>query len=208
LMAFLDTHSQVGLVTAKLLNPDGSLQHSAFRFPTLWMSFLDFFPMHYLVVNSRLNGRYPFHYYQQPFSIDHPLGACMMVRREVVETVGPLSEDFFIYCEEIDWCWRIKQNGWLIYCQPEAEIIHYGGQSTAQSRNSMFVELHKSRFLLFDKYYTPYFKAIAKAVVGLGLMKETLKAWSAYHYGELTRSQWQEKLRAYRNIMRLITGHG
>ena len=109
LMRFLNRYPRVGVATGKLINPDGSLQHSAFHFPSLWMELLDHFPFSQRLVNSALNGRYSRLDYRRPFEIDHPLGACMMVRREVVGRVGAFSEDFFLYCEEIDWCMRIKQ---------------------------------------------------------------------------------------------------
>ncbi|MDP2727242.1 MAG: glycosyltransferase family 2 protein, partial [Dehalococcoidia bacterium] len=119
LTAFLESHPRAAMVTGQLLNADGTLQQGAFRFPNLWMSFFDFFPVHHRLAGSRLNGRYPLDD-MGPFEIDHPLGACMMVRRDVVEQVGLLDEAFFIYCEEIDWCMRIKRAGWHIYCLPQA----------------------------------------------------------------------------------------
>ena len=95
----------------------------------------------------------------------------MMVRREVVEQVGSLDEAFFMYCEEIDWCIRIKKSGWGIYCLPNARIIHHGGQSTRQTAPAMFVELHKSRSLLFRKHYSPFFRWAHRRIVRLGVRR-------------------------------------
>jgi GT2 family glycosyltransferase len=110
LVRFMDENPKAGACGARLLHSDGSFQHSAFAFPTLLQVFLDFFPINYRLTDSRANGRYPRRLYRagEPFPIDHPLGAALMVRREAIEQVGLLDEGFFMYCEEIDWCLRLK----------------------------------------------------------------------------------------------------
>ena len=208
LVDFLETHPGVGVVTGRLMYGDGSFQHSAFSFPTLWMTFFDFFPLNHRFVDSRLNGRYPKGAYAAPFEIDHPLGACMMVRREVLEQVGPLSEDYFMYCEEIDWCLRIKAAGWRIYCQPKAEIVHYGGQSTRQFWADMFIELHRSRFRLFRRHYSPLFQLAAKAIVSLGLARETMRAWWHFRRGSMSRSEYEDRMRAHRGVFLALKEKG
>ncbi|MBI2941345.1 MAG: glycosyltransferase family 2 protein [Chloroflexi bacterium] len=197
LVRFLDEHPRAGAAGARLLNPDGSRQQSCFRFPTLWMSLLDFFPINHRLTNSRLNGRYPEHLHGQEFSIDHPLGACLLVRREVVEQVGLLDEGFFMYCEEIDWCLRIRRYGWDILYAPEPEIIHYGGQSTRQFRSRMFVELHRSRVRLFEKHYSPWFTWLHRQIVRLGVSYQALLAWWAGRRGDVSPSELHERLSAY-----------
>jgi N-acetylglucosaminyl-diphospho-decaprenol L-rhamnosyltransferase len=202
MVGFLDEHAQVGVVGPKLIYPDGSFQHSAFTFPTLPMIFLDFFPLNHRLINSRLNGRYPRALYEvrQPFPIDHPLGAGLMVPRKVIEEVGLLDEGFFMYCEEIDWCMRIKRAGWKIYCFPEAEIVHYIAQSTAQFRDEMFVELHRSRYRLYEKHYAPWFRRMARWLVLLGLTYHSLRArWAAWR-GRLDQDALQSRLGAYRQV--------
>ncbi|MBM2826579.1 MAG: glycosyl transferase family 2 [Dehalococcoidia bacterium] len=162
----------MGAVAGSLLYPDGSFQHGAFRFPNLWMTFLDLFPLHHRLSNSSINGRYPRKAYYDDFEIDHPLGACFMVRRDVVEEVGAFCPEFFLYCEEIDWCMRMKEAGWKVYCHPSAKVVHYGGQSTRQVRDPMFVELYRSRLLLFRRHYSPLFQAVNRAVTGAGILWE------------------------------------
>lgn len=171
LVGFMESHPGTGMATGQLLNADGTLQHGVFRFPNLWMSFFDFFPINHRFVNSGLNGRYP-QDGAAPFEIDHPLGASMLVRREVLEQVGPLDEAFFIYCEEIDWCFRIKKAGWRIFCVPQVRIIHHVAQSTRQTAPAMFVQLHKSRSLLFRKHYSPLFRWAHRRIVHLGIRRE------------------------------------
>src|SRR5262249_38249064 len=81
MLTYLDEHSDVGVVGGLLRYGDGGFQHSAFRFPTLAMTFLDFFPLNHRLTEAGLNGRYPASAYQSDaFAVDHPLGACMLVR--------------------------------------------------------------------------------------------------------------------------------
>jgi len=205
LSRFLQAHPQVGAVGAQLLYGDGSFQHSAFRFPTLAMILFDFWPLHHRLLDSRLNGRYPRRLYRrgEPFPIDHPLGAALMARWETLQQVGWLDEGFFMYCEEIDWCLRAKKAGWAIYCVPQAQIVHLGGQSTRQFRERMFVALWRSRFRLFDKHYGRGYRRAARALVHLALRREMRRAQRALAQGELAADAAQRRLEAYRRVMEM-----
>lgn len=204
LVRFLERFPRAGMATSKLLNPDGTLQHSAFRFPTLWMTFLDFFPVHGRLLDSRLNGRYRAVDYRRAFEIDHPLGACMMVRREVVERVGGLSEEYFMYCEEIDWCFRIKRDGWRIYCVPSAEVVHLGGQSTRQIADRMYVELFRSRLLLHRKHYNPVFQVLSKLIIAAGLWAEYARWVGARVRGRVSAERFHGRRRAIQQIAGML----
>ncbi|MSQ10161.1 MAG: glycosyltransferase family 2 protein [Dehalococcoidia bacterium] len=204
LVRFMDRFPRCGMATCKLLNLDETQQHSAFKFPTLWMTFLDFFPLHGHLLNSRLNGRYRLKDYRRTFEIDHPLGACMMVRREVIERVGALSEEYFMYCEEIDWCFRIKRDNWRIYCVPTAEIYHLGGQSTRQVADRMYVELFRSRLTLFRKYYNPVFQVLSKLLIGAGLWTEYARWLGAYLKGQVSAERLQGRRQALKQIVGML----
>lgn len=205
MVRFLAESPQAGVVGPKLLYPDGKFQHSAFTFPTLPMIFLDFFPLNHRFLNSRLNGRYPKALYEkgEPFPVGHPLGAAMMTKRQVVEEVGLLDEEFFMYCEEIDWCIRVKKAGWEIFCLPRVEIVHYGAASTSRFREAMFVELHKSRYCLYRKHYGPLFRGLARFIVGLGVRREMIKARRTVSQGLITKQELEERLGAYRRVLEL-----
>lgn len=204
LIRFLNRYPRVGVVTGQLIQPNGSRQHSAFHFPTLWMAFLDSFPLSYRLTNSALNGRYSPAAYRRPFEIDHPLGACMMVRREVVARVGPLSEDFFLYCEEIDWCMRIKRDGWRIFCLPQATFVHYGGQSTRQEPDRSFLELWRSRLLLFRKHYNPFYRVLVKVIMALGLWGEHARWVQCYLRGEVSKTRFKARQQAHQEALSLL----
>lgn len=183
LVRFMDHNPRIGACGGRLLNPDLSFQHSCFHFPTLPMSFFDFFPINHRLVDSRLNGRYPRSWYARSFEIDHPLGACMVVRAETIQQVGPLDEGFFMYCEEVDWCYRIKQAGWKIAYTPDSEIIHIGGASARQTAGPMLVQLHRSRDRFFRKHYGTAFAFAARSIVGLGMSAAKRRARHQYESG-------------------------
>jgi N-acetylglucosaminyl-diphospho-decaprenol L-rhamnosyltransferase len=202
MVRFLDACSAAGAAGARLIHGDGSFQHSAFTFPGLAQILLDFFPLHHRLLDSRLNGRYPRRLYEagQPFAVDHPLGAALMIRSKTLTQVGGFDERFFMYCEEIDLCCRIKNAGWEIYCVPEAEIVHLVGQSTRQFRDQMFVALWRSRFLMFEKHEGPTFRWVARRLVRFGLSVEAQKARAAHRRGEIDAAQLQGRLVAYREV--------
>jgi len=205
MVRLMEERTEVGAVGPSLLFPDGSFQHSAFTFPTLPMIFMDFFPLNHRLLNSRLNGRYPRAWYAkgEPFAIDHPLGAALMVRSSVLDEVGLLDEGFFMYCEEIDWCMRIKRAGWTILCCPEAKIVHHVGQSTGQFREDMYVELHRSRYRLYEKHYGTSFRRIARCLVRLGIAYKALQVRWAHLRGNLDAEGLKRRLRAYTEIRSL-----
>jgi len=204
MVRFLDENPQAGVAGAKLLYPDGRLQHSAFGFPTLAQALLDFFPLHHRLLNSRLNGRYLRRLYErgEPFTVDHPLGAALMARGEAIQQVGLLDERFFIYCEEIDWCMRMKKAGWGVYCVPRAEVVHHEARSTRQVRGEMFVALWRSRYLLFEKHYGRFYQWAVRRIVRLGLRAEARRALAAHERGEISEAELESLLRAYQQVWR------
>ena len=203
MVRFLDDNPHAGVAGAKLLYPDGRLHHSAFAFPTLAQAFLDFFPLHYRLLNSRLNGRYPRRLYErgEPFPIDHPLGAALMARGEAIQEVGLLDERFFIYCEEIDWCMRIKKAGWGIYCVPRAEVVHHVAESTGQVRGQMFAALWRSRYLLFEKHYGHFYQWAVRRIVRLGLRAEKRRTLAAHERGEISEAELESMLKTYQQVL-------
>ena len=205
LVRFMDGTRTAGAAGARLVHGDGSFQHSAFAFPGLAQIVLDFFPLHHRLLDSRLNGRYPRELYEagQPFAVDHPLGAALMVRGETLAQVGSFDERYFMYCEEIDLCRRIKKAGWEISCVPAAEIVHLVGQSTRQFRDTMFVALWRSRFLMFETHESAAFRWGARRLVRLGLRAEARRARAAHRRGDIDADQLAKRLAAFREVASL-----
>lgn len=205
MVRFLDHYGNVGIVGPQLCYGDGSFQHGAFRFPNLWMTLFDFWPLHHRLLESRLNGRYSRSLYKRgrPFPVDHPLGAALMIRWETLEQIGPLDPDFFMYCEEIDWCIRAKAVSWKVYCLPEAHVVHLGGQSSAQFRDDMFVALWRSRYRLFRKHYSRLFFRLNRLIVRLTLRQKIGRLQRALRRGTVPEEEARSRLEAYRKVMEL-----
>jgi N-acetylglucosaminyl-diphospho-decaprenol L-rhamnosyltransferase len=165
----LHASPHIGMVAPVLLNSDGSFQSAGYRFPGMTQTILDLFPLHPRLVESSLNGRYSRGDGRTPFQIDHPLGACMLVRRSVIEDVGSLDEGYFLYSEEIDWCRRIRNAGWTILCAPAASVIHAGGQSAARTPDRMRTQLHQSRARYLRRYHSPAFHRTLDVLIRVGI---------------------------------------
>ncbi|MCX8067372.1 MAG: glycosyltransferase family 2 protein [Anaerolineae bacterium] len=173
LVRALEENPRVGVAGPKLLYPDGALQHSAFRFPGLVQLAFDLFPLPPRLYETPLNGRYPRRLYEgeRPFPVDHPLGAAMMVRTEAVDRVGLMDEGYRLYCEEIDWCWRMRRAGWGALCVPQAQVIHHAGRSTGQVPIPSFVNLWTSRARLYARHHPRPVFHLARLLVRVGLRR-------------------------------------
>ncbi|MBN1996045.1 glycosyltransferase [candidate division KSB1 bacterium] len=136
LLDFFARNSDAGATSCKVLNPDGSLQLACRRsYPTPWVAFTKIIGLARLFPHSRLFGRYNLTYLDpgQVAPVDAISGSFMFVRKSVIDSVGMLDESFFMYGEDLDWCFRIKQGGWNIYYVPDTQIIHFKGESSKKS---------------------------------------------------------------------------
>jgi hypothetical protein len=203
LLGFAERHERVGVAGARLFYGDGRFQHSAFGFPGLWQIIFDLYPLPHRLYKSRLNGRYPRAWYERgdPFPVDHPLGAAMIVRWDVVRQVGLFDEGFHMYCEEIDWCMRIKRAGWQICCVPRAEVVHFEGQSTGQIRTESFVNLWRSRRRLYEKHYGPLKRWLAWRLVRMGMKYGTRTVKRDKERGKVDQAEAASRIRAYRGAL-------
>lgn len=208
LVDFLQAHPRVGVVSPRLLNSDGTVQRAAFRFPTPAMTFFDVFPPGEVTpgrfFDSWWNGRYAQEVAgNAPFAIDHPLGACMVVRSEVLQTVGMLDEAYFMYGEEVDWCHMVRRAGWAIWQQPAAVVTHIGGASSRQFRGAMLKALWQSRVQYWARWCTPRAVRWHRRWMWIGMWRLQWVAWRDYRRGALTRAEYDAQCAVYREIRAL-----
>jgi GT2 family glycosyltransferase/lipopolysaccharide/colanic/teichoic acid biosynthesis glycosyltransferase len=136
MLSFFAAHPEAGLAGCKILNPDGTFQLACRRsFPTPWVAFTKIFGLSALFPGSRLFGKYNLTYRSpdESYPVDAVSGSFMMVRRQAYEAVGGLDEAFFMYGEDLDWCYRMTRAGFVVYYVHETQIIHYKGESTKRS---------------------------------------------------------------------------
>lgn len=154
LLAYAETHLGAGIVGPRVLNEDGSLQESRFRFPSLLNLFLaasylyQLFPHSPRLNRERLGGADT----SRPGPVDAVSGCCFLMRRELLERVGLLDEAFFMYAEETDLCWRARQAGYEVHYAPVGEIVHLGGGSSRLARRRNFLEFRRSILRFFAKH--------------------------------------------------------
>src|SRR5436190_6363611 len=154
LVAFAEEHPEAAVVGPKLLNPDGSLQRSVRGYPTVWRLATEYFFLRKLAPGTRaVNAFYAARFaHDQVREAEFVMGACLLVRREAADTVGLFDEDFFMFSEETDWCYRFRQAGWKVLFTPDAEFVHVGGATTSKSWGPMFREQVRGHIRFLDKH--------------------------------------------------------
>jgi N-acetylglucosaminyl-diphospho-decaprenol L-rhamnosyltransferase len=175
MLGLLHDKPHAAAVGPALVYTDGRPQDAAFRFPGLAQLALDVFPVPRLA-GSRLNGRVRAH--DEPVQIDHPLGACMRIRRAAWQDVGPLDEGYFMYVEEVDWCRRARRRGWQIWHTPRAVVRHRAGAATSQQPDAMFAQLWRSRLRYYQRFHGPAYNRAVHALVRVGLAAARRRAAS------------------------------
>lgn len=163
LAEFLDGYPEAGAAGALLLNPDGSLQTSAY--PMLGLG-KELWRMFHLDRALRL-ASYPLEAWSEdgPRRVGVAQGACLALRREALDGVGLLDERYFMYTEEVDLCYRLAQAGWGVYWVPQARVLHFGGQSTRQVEAQMFLQLYESKVRFFRKHRGPWAARFYKLIL-------------------------------------------
>jgi GT2 family glycosyltransferase len=130
-LAAMVDRPDVGAVGLQLIHPDGRLQNSIHTFPSFWS---ELFPTWLLEVVAP--GRFPSKRFRHetPIEVDAVLGAVLFVRRETLERVGPMPEEYFFFLEETDWCWQMRSSGFRVLHVPYAKAVHLSGASSKQQR--------------------------------------------------------------------------
>jgi N-acetylglucosaminyl-diphospho-decaprenol L-rhamnosyltransferase len=174
LVRFMEDHPRAGACGPKLLNTDGSLQPHGARFPTLLRDFVCVTGLRRLAMT-----RYEvaLGYGREDFDVlcevDALSGACLLVRREVIDQVGLLDERFFMFSEEVEWCHRIKKAGWEVWYVPEVRVTHHWMGSVRQASREMTAQLFKSQVLYYQITAGPHTALGARAIMVLGLLKNS-----------------------------------
>ena len=204
LVRFMDAHPEAGAAGARLLNPDGTLQESCHPFPTLGREFWRLFHLDALWRFARYDmARWDL---ETPREVDSVQGACVILRREALDQVGLLDEDYFMYTEEVDLCHRLRQGGWRIYWVPQAVVVHYGGQSTRQMPAEMFLRLYESKLLYFRKRRGPTAARLYKLILLAASLARLLVSPLAWLERPPRREEHLTLAGQYRRLVRVLVG--
>ncbi len=201
LVAYLQAHPDVGVVGPQLLNPDGSVQSSRRRFPTLATGFLE---------STWLEGLAPGvlrRYYaldlpdDAPADVDWLTGACLMAPRAVYARVGGLDEGYFMYSEELDWCRRMVAAGWRVVYYPAARVVHHVGKSSEQAVTARHINFQRAKLRYFRKYHGRGAAALLRAFLLLSYAWQMALEAAKGALGS-QRALRRQRVRAYRDVLR------
>ena len=198
LRSFMETHLEAGVAGPQLLNSDGSKQNSIANYPSLATELLN---------KSLLRWLFPKKFpgkerdYSEPVEVDSVIGACMIVRRDAIDQVGLLDEDYFLFLEETDWCYRMAKVGWKIYHVPQAEVDHFQGKSAETVKKRARVEFYRSRYHFFKKNRgsLQWFILLCGLMIRLGF--EFLGMLFVSLVTFFTIKGWRKKLSIYAYLM-------
>ncbi|HEY3875474.1 MAG TPA: glycosyltransferase, partial [Candidatus Kapabacteria bacterium] len=172
MLAFLREHPEAGLAGCKLLNGDGTFQLSCRRgFPTPWASFTKLFGLARLFPNSKLFARYNLTFLpvDETYEVDALGGAFMMLSRPALEASHGFDEDFFMYGEDLDLCYRVKQSGFNVFYVPTTATVHFKGESTKRSAVNEVQLFYEAMHVFVKKHYRASFFFSALLRVGIML---------------------------------------
>jgi GT2 family glycosyltransferase len=167
-----ESHPEAGIIGAKLLNPDGSVQRSARSFPDIGAGLFRNTFLGRLFPNNPFVRRYLLadFGYDEVREVDWVSGAAMLVRRDLIERIGGLDERFWAYCEDVDLCWRAWQAGYKVLFCPNAVITHKVGRSSDQRLVPSLIQHHKSMWLFYLKNYRHRYPLVLFPLIGLGIL--------------------------------------
>jgi len=163
-------HPRAGAVAAQLIFPDGSVQRSCRSFPDPAALFYDAVGLARLFPGSPTFGRYRMTNWDHttPREVDQPMASALALRRSALDEVGLFDEDFPLYFNDVDLCYRLRQAGWLIRFEPAIKVTHHHGQSTRQVRPAAILASHHSLLRFYRKHYRGRFSRLGYLAVILG----------------------------------------
>ncbi len=157
LISFAKNNEKIGLAGCKIINPDGSFQLACRRsFPTPWVAFTKVIGLSKLFPKLKIFSKYNLTYLDEnkTYEVDAISGSFMFLRRDVYEKIGGLDEDFFMYGEDLDWCYRVKESGYKVYYVHSTQIIHFKGESTRRSNLDEVKIFYDAMRLFVKKHFS------------------------------------------------------
>lgn len=163
-LAFVKEKPNLGIVGCKVLKPDGSLDLACRRrFPNPVNSFLRLF------LKNNKDYNYLDKSEDETMQVDSVMGAFLLIKKNVIESVGLLDESFFMYGEDLDWCLRVKEKGYEVWYYPQSRITHFKGASSAQVPFKALKWFHDAMWIFYKKHYFNKYPFVLHPVIFLGI---------------------------------------
>ncbi len=179
MLAFMDQHPEAAVAGPRLVREDGSLDRACRRsFPTPEVAFYRLAGLSRLLPRSRRFGRYNLTYLSPEITtqVDAVVGAFMLIRGQVLAQIGPLDERFFMYAEDLDFCYRAKQQGWQVWYNADVTVLHYKGQSSRQRSTFANVQFYQTMRLFHDKHFRDQSPFVVNWIIHTAVL--LLGAWA------------------------------
>jgi GT2 family glycosyltransferase len=190
----MDERPEVGLASVVQRGADGQLQPSIRRFPSVVRDLGEsLFAAHWPILRTCQELETRTAVYARESSVDWVVGAFMLARAEAVRDVGPMDERFFMYSEEVDWCYRFRGAGWDVRHLPQMSVIHYAGR---RDRGDLMAQLAYSRRAFAAKHYGAAKSAGIRAALALGNMMRIVVLLPAASRGRPARRRLAAERRA------------
>jgi len=175
MVKFLDEHPEAGVSTCQVKYGDGRIQFTSGRhFPDIFTELFAATRLSMFFPKNRITGKYMMTYWDHNDTreVDVISGSFMMVKRLAIEQIGLLDERFYMYSEDVDWCFRIRKAGWKIFYVHHVGIIHYAGQSSAGNSREVRAKEYISIYIYFKKHYGRIYASIFRIIIkGLVVIK-------------------------------------
>ena len=200
LVKYANKNPLTGIIAPKLLNTDGSTQHSTFKFPNIAQAFYGFFEK-LTHINSTQNGRYSLLDYDKERDVEHILGAAMFVQKSFWEDVGGMDVNYKLYFEETDWCYKAHKNNWTLRYIPSAILTHIGAHSTKASPITNSITYAQSQAKFYKKHYGRFTYILLKAITILGVNYWLMRSSYSLIKGKITFTIYKKLIISYVQII-------
>ena len=208
MVRYADKNPDIGILGPKLLNEDGSLQYSCRRYPQIAMAFFRNTPLGRLFPNNKYTNNYLMQDWDhsEPRDVDWVSGAALMIRRDLLNQIGSFDEEYYMYCEDVDLCWRANNatsgelftkkgvpSNWRVIYFPDAVIQHLIGKSSDQAPTRMTYEFHRSQYLFYKKHYSAATPLLIRPLIPLGIAIRAVGQMSKYRINYWKRRLFSSK---------------
>lgn len=198
---FMEKNPSVGILGPGVLFPNGQMQHSCNKsIPNLWSSFINkflfFAHLRYRFYRSKIGAIYLKRRYNHPEEFNWLGGMCLFMRREAIQRLNGMDEQFFIYYDDMDLCLRAKNAGWKVYYMPSASVMHHMSKGVSQFSNFLYPKIFESELYFFRKHYGDFQAKICALFIQTAMLLRLGIALPLFFLG-LRRDYFKKKIEAY-----------
>jgi GT2 family glycosyltransferase len=201
---FLNNNPQAGIVGPRVMFPNFRPQHSCNKsFPNLWGIFLNriffFASLRYRFYRSKIGSVYLNLRYNRIEEFAWLGGMCLLARREILQQLNGMDENFFIYYDDTDLCLRAKKHNWKIYYLPSASVVHHLSQSVGKFSDFLFPKIYESELYFFKKHYGVFKEKICAVLIQLSMLLRIAPSY-IFVFSGFKKDYFKTRIASYRQV--------